>query len=198
MIRNFDHWRHRFIVSTGIFVLLLAGGGYIWTFTPAYSVYHIKRALETHDYPRFSRYVDVESILDHALEEFENPKPKSTEESASHDSLAEILRGDLKSLNREIREVIKTGMEIAVEQTITDHTRSLPQIPIAAVAGALMLARTDGDQASLPLKLKKGEQIKMRLQWTSARLWRVVEIENLPALLPVLQTRLATGRAKHQ
>jgi hypothetical protein len=198
MVRNFDHWRHRLIASTSVFVLLLVGGGYIWTFTPSYSVYHIKRALETHDYPRFSRYVDVASILDHALEEFENPKPKGTEELASRDSLAEILRGGLKSLNREIREVIKAGMEIAVEQAITDRTRSLPQIPIAAVVGALMLAQTNEDQASLPIKLKKGEQIKMRLQWTSTRLWRVVEIENLPTLLPVLQAHLAVGRTKHK
>ena len=59
----------RFLRWLGVLVLLISSAGYAWTFTPSYSLYHIRQALLTHDYTTFSYYVDVDSVLDHALGE---------------------------------------------------------------------------------------------------------------------------------
>ncbi|TMA51093.1 MAG: DUF2939 domain-containing protein [Deltaproteobacteria bacterium] len=108
----------RRLVGAGICVLLLGGAGYAWTFTPSYSLYRIKSALEAHDYPAFARYVDVDSVLDHALDEVVENKEKSPEEPAPQGPLARALRkGFLKRFSRDAREVVKSGL------TATTHLR---------------------------------------------------------------------------
>src|SRR6266508_6950601 len=103
----------RLMVGASLLVLLLAGAGYAWTFTPSYSLYRIKSALEAHDYPAFSRYVDVDSVLDHALDEFVENKEKSPEEPVPRGPLARALRkGFLTRFARDAREVVKAALEV--------------------------------------------------------------------------------------
>src|SRR5439155_16181058 len=174
----------RRLVGVGIFVLLLGGAGYAWTFTPSYSLYRIKSALEAHDYPAFSRYVDVDSVLDHALDEVVENKEKSPEEPAPQGPLARALR-----IARHARKVIKAGLEVAVEQTVKDRDHPPPQIPALAVIGALWYGRADGDTVSFPVKVKKGKQLEVTARQTPEGLWRVVQVSNLSALLPTLKPR---------
>ena len=174
----------RRLVGAGICVLLLGGAGYAWTFTPSYSLYRIKGALEAHDYPAFSRYVDVDSVLDHALDEVVENKEKSPEEPAPQGPLARALR-----IARHARKVIKAGLEVAVEQTVKDRDHPPPQIPALAVIGALWYGRADGDTVSFPVKVKKGKQIEVKTRQTPDGLWRVVEVSNLSAFLPTLKPR---------
>ncbi|MBI3302742.1 MAG: DUF2939 domain-containing protein [Deltaproteobacteria bacterium] len=179
----------RLAISTGSFLLLLTGAGCAWTFTPSYSLYRIKQALEAHDYAAFSHYVDVDSVLDHALDEFVESKEKNAEEPGRRGSLARALRkGFLKNFARDARDVVKAGLEIAVEQAVKDRDHPLPEIPAFAVIGALWYKRADGDTASFPVKVKKGKQIEIKARQTPEGLWRVVEVANLPALLPTLKS----------
>src|SRR5437879_3548703 len=85
-------WLRRLMIGGGIVVLLVAGLSYAWTFTPSYSVYRIRQALETHDYDLFTQYVDVNSVLDHALDEFTDPGVNNSEESPLHGPLTKALR----------------------------------------------------------------------------------------------------------
>ena len=85
--------------------------------------------------------------------------------------------------------MIKAGLEIVVEQTVEDRDHPPPQIPAFAVIGALWYRRTDSDTVSFPVKLRKGEQLEVKAQQTSAGLWRVVEVSNLPALLSTSKFR---------
>ena len=180
----------RRLVGVGICVLLLGGAGYAWTFTPSYSLYRIKSALEAHDYPAFSRYVDVDSVLDHALDQVVENKEKSPEEPAPHGPLARALRkGFFKRFARDAREVVKAGLEVAVEQKVKDRDHPPPQIPAFAVIGALWYGRGDGGTVSFPVKVKKGKQIEVKARQTPAGLWRVVEVSNLSAFLPTLKPR---------
>lgn len=176
-------WRS---LTTGaaIAVLLLTGAGYAWTFTPSYSLYQIRRALIAHDYPTFSRYVDVDSVVDHAFEELQ----LGAGESAPRGLFGKLLKKGLSgAFAQQAREVMKAGVSIAVEQAVTDRDRPLPQIPAFAVIGASWQGHTEEDTTAFPIKLKKGVRLEVKARQTSEGVWRVVEVANLSALLPLLR-----------
>jgi hypothetical protein len=198
--RNPSHsgWLRRFTVGGGIVLLLAAGAGYAWTFTPSYSLYRIRQALETHDYILFTRYVDVDSVLDHGLDEVVGNEEKNAEGREPHGPLAKALRkGLLKNFARDARAVVKAGLDIAVEQAVKNRESQLPEIPASAVVVALWAGRAAGDTRSYPIKFKGGKQSEVKARQTPEGLWRVVEVENLPALLPALKSRSAPEHAKH-
>jgi hypothetical protein len=175
----------------GIVVLLMAGIGYAWTFTPSYSVYRIRQALETHDYELFTRYVDVDSVLDHALDELTNLESKNSEESTAHGPLAQALRKKrpFKEFAEGARAMAKAGLEFVVEQSVKNRENQLPEIPASALVAALWVGRAEGDTVRFPIKVKKGARVEVKARRTPEGLWRVVEVENLPALLPALKPR---------
>jgi hypothetical protein len=180
----------RLLIGSGVVLLLLVGTVYAWTSTPSYSLYRIKRALEAHDYVTFSRYVDIDSVLEHALDEFGANVQHKAEEPPVRGSLGKLLRKGLTSLlSSQAREVAKAGLSIAVEQTVKDQGRQLPRIPATAVVAALWLGQTEGTLTTFPVKMKKGQQIEVSTSQTSEGIWRVVAVSNLRALLPALQKR---------
>jgi hypothetical protein len=180
----------RLLISSGIALLVLMSTGYAWTRTPSYSLYRIKQALETRDYEAFSRYVDVDSVLDHALTEFADDLEKKAAESLAQGPLARALgKGLLKRFAREAGEIAKAGLGIAVEQTIKDPNQQLPEIPAFAVVGALWQGRTEGDMVSFPVQVKDKGQVEVKMQRSSEGVWRVVAVENLPILVPALRPR---------
>lgn len=178
----------RFFISLSIVALVLAGVGYAWTFTPSYSLYRIRQALLAHDYATFSYYVDVESVLDHAFHEVTVGAQTEDPDAKPRGALAKLFRkGILKEFAQEAREVMKAGAAIALEQVVRNRERPLPEIPPFAVVAALWVGETEGDSVRFPVKIKKGKQIEIRARQDAAGLWRVVEITNLPALLPALR-----------
>jgi hypothetical protein len=190
---------HRILISGGITLLVLIGAGYAWTRTPSYSLYRIKQALEAHDYATFSQYVDVDSVLDHALTEFADDVQAKATESHPHGPLAKAFRkGFLKRFAHEAGEIAKAGLGMAVEQAIKDPDRQLPEIPAFAIVGALWQGRTEGDMVSFPVKVKKRGQIEVKMQRSSGGVWRVVEVENLPVLVPALKSRQSQEQQQQQ
>jgi hypothetical protein len=178
----------RITIWLGILVLLIGGAGYAWTFTPSYSLYHIRQALLAHDYATFSYYVDVDSVLDHALDEFSRRKQPEDETKKPRGPLAKLFKkGILKDFVQDAREVVKAGLEIALEQAIRDQERPLPEIPSLAVVAALWHGQTEEDVVSFPIKMKKKEMIGVKAKKNEAGIWRVIEITNLTALLPALR-----------
>src|SRR5712691_3000605 len=152
--RSSRSWPRRFLIGGGIVVLLLAGISYAWTFTPSYSVYRIRQALETHDYDLFTQYVDVDSVLDHALDEFTDLGTKSAEESTPHGPLAKALRkkGPLKDLAQGTRGLVKASLVFVVEQSVKNPESQLPEIPASALVAALWAGRSEGDTVHFPIK----------------------------------------------
>ncbi len=179
---------HRSVLIFGALALLLAGLGYAWTFTPSYSLYHLRRALIAHDYATFSYYVDIESVLDHALEDL-NDRRSRDEDAQPRNPLEKFLRKKILKglLNDATAGLAKAGLEIVIEQVVRDTSRPLPEIPAVAVLAALWQGHTEDGVASFPVKVKKGRTIDIRARQNSAGVWRVVEIDNLPALLPSLK-----------
>jgi hypothetical protein len=172
-------------------LVLGVGGGYAWTFTPSYSLYCLKRALETHDYETFSRYVDIDSVLDHALDELREAGSGQAEKPRLKGFLGKLARkGLFKFLTGEAREVTKAGLSIAVEQAVKDRDRPLPQIPLWAVPASLWLERAEGELVVFPVKLKDEQTVEVKMRRTSSEPWRVVVVTNLKVLLPTLQRKL--------
>jgi hypothetical protein len=173
-------------------LVLGVGGGYAWTFTPSYTLYCLKHALETHDYETFSRYVDIDSVLDHALDELGEAESGQAEKPRLKGFLGKLARkGLFKFLTGEAREVTKAGLSIAVEQAVKDRDRPLPQIPLFAVPAALWLGRSEGELIVFPVKLKNKQTVEVKMHRTPPEPWRVVEVTSLQTLLPILQRKLA-------
>ena len=182
---------HRLIIGLVLSFLIVVGGGYAWTFTPSYSLYRLRQALETHDYDLFSRYVDVDSVLDHALDELGGSSPGDSSQPRLKGFLGKLERkGLFKFLVGEAREMTKAGLSIAVEQAVRDRDRPLPQIPLAAVPAALWLGRSEGEMIVFPVKLKNKQVVEVKTRRSSPGPWRVVEVTNLQVLLPILQRKL--------
>jgi hypothetical protein len=178
------------LVGSGLGGLLLLGAAYGWTFTPSYSLYCIRQALKAHDYATFSRYVDVDSVLDHALAELLEDKDNDAGAPAPRTPLAKALRkGVFKKFARDARPVMKAGLEIAVEQAVKDRDRPLPEIPAIGVIAALWQGYRDGDTVRFPVKVRQGKRIEIRARQTAEGLWRVVEVSPVSALLPTLKPR---------
>jgi hypothetical protein len=180
--------------------LVLAGvGGYAWTFSPSYSLYCVKQALDTHDYETFSRYVDVDSVLDHALDELGSAESGEGEKPRLKGFLGKLAgKGLFKFLAGDAREVTKAGLSIAIEQAVKDRDRPLPRIPLFAVPAALWLGRAEGELVVFPVQLKKEQLVKVKMRRTSPEPWRVVAVTNLKVLLPALQRKLAKPDAEDQ
>lgn len=187
MIAN--HGVRRSLLAGGSLLLLVAGLVYAWTFTPSYTLYRIKRALETHDYTTFARYVDLDSVLDYALDDLAADVQERATEPPLPGSLAKALRkGLLKHFAGDARELTKAGLTIAVEQAVTDPNRQLPQIPIFAVVAALWRGDRDDDLVRFAIPVKKGGQVVVQLRQIPAGTWRVVAVTNLAALFPLLRS----------
>ena len=186
----------RSLVTLGVVVFLLIGGFYSWRSSPGYSVYRVKQALETHDYELFSRYVDIDQVLEHTLDEFsKNPADGLSEHSVSG-FLDKLLRkGVAKLLLGEAREVTKAAFSIVIEQAVKDPQRRPPNLPLLASFGAWLLAKRDGDAARLDFEVKN-KPIQIAMQRSPEGIWRIVTISNLQVFFPNLENHFLRNRAR--
>jgi hypothetical protein len=182
----------RTAIGLVIFALVLVGGFFLWRSSPGYSVYRIKQALETHDYALFSRYVDVDKVLDHTLDELGNsPDAEGMGDVPLGGLLGKLMRKGLsKLLAGEAREVTKAGLSMFVEQAVKDRDRLPPRIPAIAPLAAWWSARRDGDTARLTFEGRKNKPVDVTMQRTPDGVWRVVSVSNLQVFLPKLKKHL--------
>lgn len=188
-IQSKPWWCNKSILAAGAGVLVILVSYTAWTFTPSYSLYQIKQALETHDYLRFTEYVMVESVVGNAFDELGKFKQPEEDRASSGASLADRLREGLKSLSGEIRNVVLAGAEIVVEQVITDRSRELPEIPTLAIIGAIFTGETQDGLRRFPVPIKDDEEIEVNMRKSDEGVWRVVEVTNVAILIAQLQKR---------
>jgi hypothetical protein len=170
-----------------------------WVGTPSYTLYRIKRAVDAQDLATFRRYVDLDSVLDHALQEvggefFGQKKPESSKDrSAQHPPGKGLLKGLLRRFAPEVKELVQDGARQVVERMVT-QPRNKPAITYPALAAAMWQVRREGKQASLVVKTKKGAMIEVRMRQVPEGYWRVVEVTNVKALLAEMKLRRLTRR----
>ncbi len=179
------------VTGLAIIALLLGGGFLLWRLSPGYSVYRITQALEAHDYELLSRYVDVDRVLDHTLNELGNGSKDGGEDISLGGFLGKLMnKGIFKLLSGEARDVAKAGLSLFVEQAVKDRDRLPPQIPAVAPIAAWWLAQRDGDTARLTFDAKKNKPIDITMRRTPEGVWRVVAVSNLQVFLPKLKKHL--------
>ncbi len=108
------------IVSAALF-LVLAGfaGGYRYAReTPRYSLYQLKRALLARDVDGALRYMDVDSVADHAADRFLakiNKKRDGTGENMegtrTKDFMEQLVPAIKKDLKRQMKDLVATYLE---------------------------------------------------------------------------------------
>lgn len=174
----------RHIAILGGCLALALAAGLAWTCTPSYALYHIRRALETHDYERFARHVDVDRVVGHALDEL--GLSSLPDGAGGGDSLAGLLRQGLEVLGSEVRGLISAGTGFVVEQAVRDQSRQLPAIPTVAILGALFAGKTRDGIRRFPVRLQNGEQIEVLMQKSDQGVWRIVAVTNVKGLLAQL------------
>ncbi len=188
-------WFNKFILGAGACVVLVLVSYIAWMSAPSYSLYQIQQALETHDYGRFARYVDVESVAGNAFDELGQFKQHKEDKPSAGDALVDLLRKGLKSLSGEIRNVVSAGADIVVEQVITDRNRSLPEIPTWVIIGAVFAGETQDGMRRFPVPIKNGEEIEVTMRKSDEGVWRVVEVSNVEALIAQLKERYVDDRS---
>lgn len=189
-VKPATRWRG---IQVGLVIIaLVIGGSFLfWRVSPGYSVYHIKNALEAHDYEQLTRYVDVDRVLDHTLDELGNRPADDSKDASLGGFLGTLLRKKVfKLLSGEARDVAKAGLSMFIEQTVRDHNRPPPEIPAFAPIAAWWIAQREGDTAYLTFNAKKDEPIQVTMQRTPEGVWRVVAVSNLQIFLPKLKKHL--------
>lgn len=190
VVKSPSRWR-RVMVGLAIVAAVLGGSFFLWHSSPGYSVYRIQQALETHNYELLSRYVDVDTVLDHTLDELGNSQANEDGDVSLGGFLGKLLRKEVfKLLSGEAREVTKAGLSMVVEQMVKDPDRPPPQIPMIAPLAAWWLAQRDGDTARLTFEAKKDKPVDVTMQRTPEGVWRVVAVSNLQVFLPKLKKHL--------
>ena len=182
----------RGVVLGGCLAFVLAAG-LAWTFTPSYALYHIRRALETHDYERFAHYVDVDRVVGAALDELGLSSP--LDEASDEDSLADIFRQGLQALGTEVRGLVSAGVGFMIKQAVQDQSRQLPAIPTVAILGAIFAGEAQDSTRRFSVHLQNGQQIGVRMQKSAQGVWRVVAVTNIKGLLAQLKERWLDGQA---
>ncbi len=162
-------------------VLLGLGGVYAWMQTPSYSVYRIQQALKTRNYETFTHYVDIDSVIDYALEDLGQRVPAVPQQPP--DSLVGLLHRGLESLTRDVQDLAKAGVTFAIQQTFQNSDLTLPQIPTVALLGTVIGGDTREDIRYFSVPLDSDEAIEIGLRHTPAGRWRVVRVTNVQALL---------------
>lgn len=167
---------------------------FAWVGTPSYTLYRVKRAVDTHNLETFRRYVDLDSVLEHALREvggkfFDQKKAGSPEgKSSQRPSRKGSLEGLFKRFAPEIKELLQYEARRVVERMVT-QPREKPSIPYPALVAAMWQVRREGEQASLPVKTKGGAIVEVRMRQAPEGYWRVVEVTNVKALLTEIRVK---------
>lgn len=194
-IQSKPWWFNKVILGAGAGLVLIFVGYIAWTSTPSYSLYQIKRALETHDYARFADYVDVKSVAGKAFDELGQFKQQKEDKPSSGGSLADLLRQGFKSLSGEIRNIVSAGADIVVEQVIIDRSRELPEIPTLAIIGAIFTGETQDGVRRFPISIKDDEKIEVNMRKSDEGVWRVLEVTNVETLIAQLKKRYERDRS---
>ena len=102
-------------VAIGIVVLFgLIGGGYYywWTGTPKYSIYQIKKAIETRDKELGLKYVDVDAIFENLWTDMKSEITKEAMEAEGFEGIGAVLGLQLvENMKPALKEEFRKGIE---------------------------------------------------------------------------------------
>ncbi len=163
---------------TAILILAAIAGwaAFYLPYTPTWAVLRMKQAIDAHDGDEAAKYVDFESVVQHAGQEM-------VKKQGGTDPLSAMLG------NAVIGVLTKPMAQVAqawAVKKVDDGAREV-QMPNAAVAASLVLLHRNGDTASTDFTDNKGQRWRIHLARGDDGYWRVIEIEDVEQLLQKLQ-----------
>ena len=174
----FRHW-------TALLILLVAGGWVIFYLpdTPSYAVVRLKQCIDARNGDGAAQYVDFQQVVRAAGYEMVQGDTNSSGGSDSGGNLLGQLigKGAVDLFTGPMAAMLQSW---AVQQ-VNDGAPQV-QMPPAAVVGALILLRRNGDSAWTQWTDKKGQLWEVRMASEDGG-WKIVEVKNVRQLLEKLK-----------
>jgi DUF2939 family protein len=163
---------------TAILIVAAVAGWAVFylPYTPTWAVLRMKQAIDARDGDEAAKYVDFESVVQHAGQEM-------VKKQGGTDPLSAMLG------NAVIGVLTKPMAQVAQAWAVkkVDDGAHEVQMPNAAVAASLVLLHRSGDTASTDFTDNKGQRWRIHLARGDDGYWRVTEIEDVEQLLQKLQ-----------
>ena len=151
-----------------VVAVLAAAAGYVlwarYTATAQYATLKALQAVSWRDYDEFSRWVDVDTVVDRAIEAGAVTPPAA------------------------VREAIERSAKAAIRHRVTQGMRGVPRdVPFVAllVGNVIRSVRVTGDDADVTAETTSARRrlrFDLRLRREDGR-WRIVEVRNASELL---------------
>lgn len=155
------------VVIIGILGLSFGAYAYIKS-TPQYSLYETYLAIKNRNYDSFSKYVDVNSVIDNTIDKLlsqqnnpTNPNDKTAQELTK--GIVQLFRGTIKdAATREIQKSIEQGSLIQPNQVGSSSPNILLNADI----------KRNGSIATVSLFLENGKQVSLQMRWKGSY-WQI-------------------------
>ena len=178
-MRKYRIWLIIALVCT---VLSLIGVYYIQS-TPQYSLYRAYAAARAHDYPTFTKYVDVDSVATGAVEQYLATAESAIEERCGNTRWGkfglQIGRNVMRSAQPNVNKLVKTWIENEVTSGNMMET-TFKDVNLVVIF-TKMEVQQEGDVADLKATIKKKQlHFKMRRMHDY---WQVYDMDIDPSLV---------------
>ena len=164
------HW-----TGTLIVIVLLWWGLFYLPTTPSFAVFELKQAIDARNGDSASRYINFESVVQHAGYEM-------VDKDAKDPMSALVGKGAIDLFAKPMAQAAKA---YAVKE-VNDGADEV-QMPPVAVLGAVVLMRRDDGTAYTRFRDKKQREWEIRMARSDQGVWQVSEVKNIQQLLEKLQ-----------
>lgn len=152
----------KIIIALLVALTLAMGGGYYYfTSTPTYSLYQIKKAIESHDSTAFNKYVDVDRVTDDLLAE-------ATKEIGS-ELQDNPFAGLAKTLLLSMKDELKSKINKSIEEISSGNENSFSEVSIKNI-------KREGKSANVVLINSKNEEVRLNMINVPDGHWKVVSV----------------------
>lgn len=161
----------KIIIGVVILFLVAAGSFYYFQGTPRYSLYQIKKAVQSHDSLTFNKYVNVDRVADGLMEAA--MKDFNDEMEKDDNPFGDIGQGIFQAMLPALKEQIKTSVNKGIEDISEDREGGSGKID----ALKLKDIQQEGKSAKATLSNVGGDEIQISMVQTPSRYWQVVGID---------------------
>lgn len=167
------HW-------TAILIIVVLAGWAIFYLpsTPSFAIFQLKQKIDARDGQAAANYIDFQQVVRNAGYEMvqggANNDPSNLLGQLLGKSAVDLFSGPMAALLR----------SWAIDQV--NNGAKQVQMPVAAVAGAIVLLHHDDDSAYTRWTDKKGQVWEVRLARENGA-WKIVAVKNIRELLQKLQ-----------
>lgn len=149
------------LISLAIVVVAIGGGYYYFTGTPTYSLYQLKKSIQSHDSTSFNKYVDTDRVVDGLLTD----AMKGADTELGDNPFA----GLAKTLILSMKDELKSSINKNVEEISNGKDSKLAELKIKDVT-------KEGKSAIVILKNSSNEELHFSMIQVPEGYWRIVSV----------------------